>query len=69
MRRRMESGEGKVNATTKDCVVYKNIKPFRCNCRVEPCDDEEKDMLLVDESCLTDGTSKALIDLSELVKG
>ena len=62
---RMESGEGKVNATTKDCVVYKNIKPFRCNCRVGPCDDEEKDMLLVDESCLTDGTCKALIDLSE----
>ena len=62
---RMESGEGKVNATTKDCVVYKNIKPFRCNCRVGPCDDEEKDMLLVDESCLTEGTCKALIDLSE----
>ena len=62
---RMESGGGKVNATTKDCVVYKNIKPFRCNCRVGPCDDEEKDMLLVDESCLTDGTCKALIDLSE----
>ena len=62
---RMESGGGKVNATTKDCVVYKNIKPFRCNCRVGPCDDEEKDMLLVDESCLTEGTCKALIDLSE----
>ena len=62
---RMESGEGKVNATTKDCVVYKNIKPFRCNCRVGPCDDEEKDMLLIDESCLTEGTCKALIDLSE----
>ncbi len=61
----IESGEGKVNATTKDCVAYKNIKPFRCNCKVKPCDAEERDMLLIDESCLTEGTCKALIDLND----
>ena len=61
----MESGEDKVNATTKDCVVYKNIKPFRCNCKVKPCDTKERSMLLNNKSCLSEGTCKALIDLSE----
>lgn len=53
------------HATKKDRKAEINIPPFRCNCDREPHNDKEWDKLEKDESCLIEGTCKALIDLCD----
>ncbi len=52
------------HATVKDRKVEDNITPFRCNCKREPHNDAEWEKLKSDESCESEGTCKALINLN-----
>ncbi len=53
------------HATVKDRKVKDNIPPFRCNCDREPHNEKEWAKLEADETCLYEGTCKALIDLED----
>lgn len=53
------------HATIRDCIIDENIKPFRCNCEMEPHNDEEWSKLNDDSFCANDGTCKALMKLNE----
>ncbi len=53
------------HATVEDRKVEINISPFRCNCSREPHNDKEWDKLEADESCMEEGTCKALINLHD----
>lgn len=53
------------HATVEDRKVEINIPPFRCNCRREPHNDKEWAKLEADESCMEEGTCKALINLND----
>ena len=53
------------HATVEDRKVEINIPPFRCNCSREPHNDKEWDKLEADESCMEEGTCKALINLHD----
>ena len=53
------------HATVEDRKVKINIPPFRCNCSREPHNDKEWAKLEADESCMEEGTCKALINLND----
>ena len=53
------------HATVKDRKAGVNIPPFRCNCDREPHNEKEWSKLEEDESCLIEGTCKALINLCD----
>ena len=53
------------HATIKDRKAEFNVPPFRCNCDISPHNDKEWAKLEEDESCLTEGTCKALINLCD----
>lgn len=53
------------HATVKDRKAGVNIPPFRCNCDREPHNEKEWSKLEKDESCLIEGTCKALINLCD----
>ena len=53
------------HATVEDRKVEINIPPFRCNCSREPHNDKEWAKLEADESCMEEGTCKALINLHD----
>lgn len=53
------------HATIKDRKAGVNVPPFRCNCDEDPHNDKEWAKLEGDESCLTEGTCKAFINLCD----
>lgn len=53
------------DAKKKDDVNNNNIPPFRCNCILAPYTDEEWATLEADETCLTEGTCRALMKLND----
>jgi len=58
------------HATIKDTKKsddenHNNISPFRCNCMLAPYTDEEWEALEADETCLTEGTCRALMKLNK----
>ena len=52
-------------ATINDTKKVHNIPPFPCNCILAPYNDKEWEALEADESCLEEGTCKALMNLNE----
>lgn len=53
------------HATIRDAKKDDNIPPFPCNCTLAPYNDREWEALEADESCLKEGTCKALMNLNE----
>lgn len=58
------------HATIKDTKKsddenHNNISPFRCNCMLAPYTEEEWEALEADETCLTEGTCRALMKLNK----
>ncbi len=55
---------GLYHATIADSKIYKNIIPFRCNCKNPPDNEEEWEKVLSDSSCLVNGTCRVLMKLN-----
>lgn len=53
------------HATVEDAMKDDNIPPFQCNCMLAPYTDKEWEALEMDETCVKEGTCKALMKLND----
>ena len=52
-------------ATVKDTMIYQNIFPFQCNCKLAADRGEEVDKIIADKDCGSHGVCRHLMELNE----